>query len=76
MKVNESMTKNPVTVESSATAKEVAEKMKEENIGTVLVTDKGRLKATAKEVAEKMKEENIGTVLVTDKGRLKVGYES
>ncbi len=44
MKVSESMTKNPITVESSATAKEVAEKMKEENIGTVLVTDKGRLK--------------------------------
>jgi len=38
------MTKNPITVESSATAKEIAEKMKEENIGTVLVTDKGSLK--------------------------------
>ncbi len=44
MKVSESMTKNPITVESSATAKEVAEKMKKENIGTILVTDKGRLK--------------------------------
>lgn len=44
MKVSEKMTKNPVTIESSATAKEAADKMKEENIGTVLVTDKGRLK--------------------------------
>jgi CBS domain-containing protein len=44
MKVSESMTKNPITVESSATAKEVATKMKEEKLGTVLVTDKGRLK--------------------------------
>ena len=43
MKVSERMTKNPVTVDSSATAKDVADKMKEENIGTVLVTDKGRL---------------------------------
>ena len=43
MKVSEMMTKNPVTIESSATAKEVADKMKKENIGTVLVTDKGRL---------------------------------
>lgn len=43
MKVSEKMTKNPVTVDSSATAKEAADKMKEENIGTVLVTDKGRL---------------------------------
>lgn len=43
MKVSEKMTKNPITVDSSATAKEAADKMKEENIGTVLVTDKGRL---------------------------------
>jgi CBS domain-containing protein len=44
MKVSKSMTKNPITVESSATAKEVAEKMKEENVGTVLVTQEDRLK--------------------------------
>lgn len=44
MKVSERMTKNPITVNSSATAKDVAEKMKEENVGTILVTDKGRLK--------------------------------
>ena len=44
MKVSERMTENPITVNSSATAKAVAEKMKEENVGTVLVTDKGRLK--------------------------------
>ncbi len=44
MKVSERMTKNPITVNSSATAKDVAEKMKEDNVGTVLVIDKGRLK--------------------------------
>ena len=44
MKVSERMTKNPVTVESSATAKEAADMMEKENIGTILVTDNGRLK--------------------------------
>jgi CBS domain-containing protein len=44
MKVGERMTKNPITVNPSATAKDVAEKMKKENVGTVLVTDKGHLK--------------------------------
>jgi CBS domain-containing protein len=44
MKVSERMTKNPVTLESSATAKEAADMMEKENIGTILVTDKGRLK--------------------------------
>ncbi len=44
MKVSEIMTKNPIAVNPSATAKDVAEKMKKENVGTVLVTDKGRLK--------------------------------
>jgi CBS domain-containing protein len=44
MKVSERMTKNPITVNPSATAKDVAEKMKKENVGTVLVTDGGRLK--------------------------------
>ncbi len=44
MKVSERMTKNPITVDLSATAKDVAEMMKEENVGTLLVTDKGNLK--------------------------------
>ncbi len=44
MKVSEIMTKNPIMVNPSATAKDVAEKMKKENVGTVLVIDKGRLK--------------------------------
>ena len=44
MKVSEIMTKNPIMVNPSATTKDVAEKMKKENVGTVLVTDKGRLK--------------------------------
>jgi CBS domain-containing protein len=43
MKVSERMTKNPITVNPSATAKDVAEKMEKENVGTVLVTDEGRL---------------------------------
>jgi len=43
MKVSERMTKNPITVDPSATAKDVAEKMKKENVGTVLVTDEGLL---------------------------------
>ena len=45
MKVSEIMTKNPITVKVSATVTEVAEKMEEENLGTVLVTDdNGNLK--------------------------------
>lgn len=44
MKVSERMTKDPITVDTSATEKDVAEKMNEENVGTVLVTDKGSLK--------------------------------
>ena len=43
MKVSERMTKNPITVNPSATAKDVAEKMEKENVGTVLVTDEGLL---------------------------------
>ena len=56
MKVSEKMTENPVTVKSSATAKEVAEKMKEENIGTVLVEENGRLKGivTDRQIATKV----------------------
>ena len=56
MKVSERMTKDLVTVDASATAKEVAEKMKEENIGTVLVEENGRLKgiATDRQIAMKV----------------------
>ena len=56
MKVSERMTKEPVTVEASATAKEVAEKMRSENIGTVLVEENGRLKgiATDRQIATKV----------------------
>lgn len=44
MKVSERMTEEPVTVDASVTAGEVARIMKEKNIGTVLVTEGGRLK--------------------------------
>ena len=56
MKVSERMTEEPVTVDTSATAKEVARIMKEENIGTVLVTEGDRLKgiATDRQIATKV----------------------
>ena len=56
MKVSEKMTKDPVTVKSSATAKEVAEKMRKENIGTVLIEENGRLKGivTDRQIATKV----------------------
>ncbi len=56
MKVSEKMTKDPVTVKASATAKEVAEKMRKENIGTVLVEENGRLKGivTDRQIATKV----------------------
>jgi CBS domain-containing protein len=56
MKVSERMTEKPVTVDTSATAKEVARIMKEENIGTVLVTEGDRLKgiATDRQIATKV----------------------
>ncbi len=50
MKVNESikvrdkMTGDLVTVDSTATARDAAKKMESENVGTVLVFDKGMLK--------------------------------
>lgn len=44
MNVGETMAKNPVTVSTAATAADVARKMKTENVGTVLVTDNGKLK--------------------------------
>jgi CBS domain-containing protein len=56
MKVSERMTKEPVMVDASATAKEVAEKMRKENIGTVLVGENGRLKGivTDRQIATKV----------------------
>lgn len=56
MKVSERMTKEPVMVDASATAKEVAEKMRKENIGTVLVEENGRLKGivTDRQIATKV----------------------
>lgn len=47
MKVSERMTEKPVTVDASATAREVARIMKEKNIGTVLVTEGDSLKGIA-----------------------------
>ncbi len=44
MKVSEVMTKNLVTVSAASAASEAAEKMRSENVGTVLVTEKGQLK--------------------------------
>ena len=44
MKVREKMTQDLVAVDSSATAEDVAKKMDEENVGTVLVMDQGKLK--------------------------------
>ena len=56
MKVSERMTPNPVTVEPSATAKDAAEVMKKENIGTVLVAEGGRLEGlvTDRQIATKV----------------------
>jgi signal-transduction protein with cAMP-binding, CBS, and nucleotidyltransferase domain len=44
MKVDEVMTKNLVTVSVASMAADAAKKMLSENVGTVLVTDKGQLK--------------------------------
>jgi CBS domain-containing protein len=46
MKVDEVMTKNLVTVSVASMAADAAKKMLSENVGTVLVTDKGQLKGT------------------------------
>ncbi len=43
MKVSEIMTKSPVTLGPSATARDAAEIMKKENLGTVLVAEKEHL---------------------------------
>lgn len=56
MKVSERMTANPVTVEPSATAKDAAEIMKKENLGTVLVAEGDRLRGlvTDRQIATKV----------------------
>jgi predicted transcriptional regulator len=43
MNLREKMTQDLVAVDSSATAEDVAKKMDEENVGTVLVMDQGKL---------------------------------
>ena len=56
MKVGETMTKEPVTIDPSATAKEAAEKMKKENIGVVLVAEGDHLRGlvTDRQIATKV----------------------
>jgi CBS domain-containing protein len=56
MKVSEIMTKNPVTVQPSATAKDAAELMKKENLGTVLVAEDDCLEGlvTDRQIATKV----------------------
>ena len=56
MKVSERMSTEPVTISPSATAKDAAEKMKENNVGTVLVTEGDQLKGlvTDRQIATKV----------------------
>ena len=56
MKVSEIMTKNPVTVQPSATAKDAAELMRKKNLGTVLVAEEDRLEGivTDRQIATKV----------------------
>lgn len=56
MKVREKMTPDLVAVDSSTTAEDVAKKMNEENVGTVLVMDQGKLKGliTDRQIAIKV----------------------
>lgn len=44
MKVSDRMTKEPVTINPSSTAKDAAEKMRKENIGVVLVAEGDQLR--------------------------------
>jgi predicted transcriptional regulator len=55
MKVGEVMIKNLVTVSATSMAADAAKKMLSENVGTVLVTDKGQLKGivTDRQIAAK-----------------------
>ncbi len=56
IKVSEKMTRDLVTVNPMATAKDAAKKMQSENVGTVLVLDQGMLKglATDRQIATKV----------------------
>jgi len=56
IKVSDSMTKSLVTVTPSATAEEAAERMRSENVGTVLVLDQGMLRGlvTDRQIATKV----------------------
>ncbi|MCX9012053.1 MAG: CBS domain-containing protein [Candidatus Methanoperedens sp.] len=56
MKVSERMTKEPITVDPSATAKDASERMKKENIGVVLVAEGDQLKGlvTDRQIATKV----------------------
>ena len=56
MKVSERMTRELVTIDPSSTAKDAAEKMKQENIGVVLVTAGDRLRGlvTDRQIATKV----------------------
>lgn len=56
MKVSERMKKHLVTVSDTATASEAAEKMKSENVGTVLVIHDGHLRGivTDRQIATKV----------------------
>ncbi len=56
MKVGEVMTKNLVTVSVASLAADAAKKMQSENVGTVLVTERGQLKGivTDRQIAAKV----------------------
>lgn len=56
MKVSERMTKEPVTIDPSSTAKDAAEMMKTENIGVVLVAEGDHLRGlvTDRQIATKV----------------------
>ncbi len=56
MKIREKMTQDLVAVDSSATAEDVAKKMDEENVRTMLVMDQGKLKGlvTDRQIAIKV----------------------
>jgi len=56
IKVSDKMTRDLVTVDPMATARDAASKMRSENVGTVLVVDRGMLKGlvTDRQIAMKV----------------------
>jgi CBS domain-containing protein len=70
MKVSDKMTRDLVTVDPMATARDVAKKMESENVGTVLVLDKGMLKGlvTDRQIVTKVvaADENPATFIVSE----------